>query len=40
VIVWSRPEAAESCAAELEARFPAADVLRLAVAASGACADD
>ncbi len=35
-IVWARPEAAEQCAAELEARFPDERVLRLAVSAEGA----
>ena len=38
VIVWAREDAADACAAELTARFPAAQVLRLAVAASGAAA--
>ncbi len=36
VIVWARPEAADACAAELAARFPDADVLRLAISPSGA----
>lgn len=36
VIVWARAEAASACAGELEGRYPAARVLRLAVAATGA----
>jgi homoserine kinase len=36
VIVWARPAAADGCAAELEARFPAERVLRLAVSPEGA----
>ena len=36
VIVWARAEAADACAVELAERFPAADVLPLTVAASGA----
>ena len=36
VIVWARKEDAEACAAELEDRFPEADVLGLAVSSAGA----
>jgi homoserine kinase len=36
VIVWARPGEAAGCARELEARFPAARVLSLSVAATGA----
>ena len=36
VVVWAEREAAASCAAELEERFPEAEVLQLAVAAEGA----
>jgi homoserine kinase len=36
VIVWVREEMADSCAEELEDRFPEAQVLRLAVATAGA----
>jgi homoserine kinase len=36
VIVWARPEAADACAAELEARFPAERVLRLSISPEGA----
>jgi homoserine kinase len=36
VIVWTEPDAAGSCAAELRARFPEADALALRVSARGA----
>jgi homoserine kinase len=36
VVVWTEPEQAGACAAELKQRFPRADVLQLAVAAGGA----
>ncbi len=36
VIVWARPALAESCAEELERRFPDAQVLRLSVSPAGA----
>jgi homoserine kinase len=36
VIVWAREGDAEGCAEELEARYPEAQVLRLAVATTGA----
>jgi homoserine kinase len=36
VIVWARPEAADRCAAELDARFPEAHVRLLRVSPAGA----
>jgi homoserine kinase len=36
VIVWARHDAADECAAELEARFPAEQVLRLSISPEGA----
>jgi homoserine kinase len=36
VIVWAPEEAADACAAELSARFPDEQVLRLQSASSGA----
>ncbi len=36
VMVWTRPEAAEGCEAELRERFPDARVLRLRIAPTGA----
>ena len=36
VIVWSLDDDAEACTAELEARFPGEQVLRLRSAGSGA----
>lgn len=36
VIVWTRPEATEACAAELRGRFPEARVIPLAVSPTGA----
>jgi homoserine kinase len=36
VIVWARPEDAETCVAELEQRFPDTDVLRLSISPEGA----
>jgi homoserine kinase len=36
IVVWSRPEAAAACAAELARRYPDVEVLPLAVAARGA----
>lgn len=35
VIVWAAPDAATECAAELAERFPAAEILPLAVSAAG-----
>jgi homoserine kinase len=36
VIVWARREDADACVTELASRFPAADVLRLAISPKGA----
>jgi homoserine kinase len=40
VIVWTEPDAADACAAELTRRFADARVLRLAVASSGVRAEE
>jgi homoserine kinase len=36
VIVWARPESADTCAEELKKRFPATDVLHLSISPTGA----